>query len=344
MDIRDLFKEYAIKKPQDTLSLQEMFPSERGIALFTAMMSLILVSGLAFFTLQNATTEMQIANESSKSFVRAYHAESGVEHVLAWFNNPAKSPNPLFFDKKVCEGDSAKPGQTFSSLIKDIGETITFRFYHSSRGCVVETINSGHKVTVNLEKNPMPKMTKTEVVYGPKDVDPLLEARMKDIRRFAKRFGRYFIVSSKGSLEENGIDRGTFDTIFANQAEFNGRPVFIDVVENYSTLQPLKIGHGPYKGYFYFFGDIEIEGGGSGQSVSIDTDCKLDPVDLAGFFYTRGRMIIDGRFVVYGAIYAGSGFERDGLSVIDVCYNNDYSLGFKGVLPLIPIIGTHKTM
>ena len=343
MDFRDLSKKYWI------------ISSEGGVALFTTMMLLVLVSGLSLFMLQNAATEMQITSEVKKEFVQTSLAESGIEQALAWFNNPTKSPNPLFFANKVCKGNIDNPGERFSSLIKDLGETITFRFYESLHECVVEaSASSGKTAKVTLAKNPMPPMA--DAIYGLEDRastspvfvqgsirfksdDPELETRMNTIRKFAKRFGRYFIVSPEGTLEENGVERGTFDAIFAHKEgnaprENNNMLVFIDTVEKHSSLDPLKIGRGHYKGYFYFFGDIEIEGGGNGLSVLINPD-------LSGFFYTRGRIVLDGRLSVYGALYTGLGFEGDGVPQMEVWYNSNYQSGsYKGVLPLIPLAGT----
>jgi hypothetical protein len=336
--------------------------SQKGVALFTAMMLLVLVSGLSLFMLYNATTQMQIASESGKGFVQTSLAESGIEQALAWYNDPLNSPNLSFFSNKVCKGNKKKPWEQFSFFIKDIGEEVLFLFYKSDRGCVVEAIvNSGKKVTVTLAENPLPPLP--YAVYGldvgsplfpdfvhggmihSLDVDPEQETRMNAIKRFSKRFGRYFMISPHGTLEENGADIGTFETVFANKEEGHDTPVFIDTLESYSSLNPLKIGNGDYKGYYYFFGDVEIEGGGNGQTVLTDAGTKLNQIDLAGFIYTKGRIILNDRFFVYGALYAGLGVEGNGVSQLEVWYNKNFQDGiYKGVLPLIPLVGTRMTM
>jgi Tfp pilus assembly protein PilX len=321
MDFRNLSKEHWVSK------------SERGVALFTAMMSLVLVSGFAFFILQNAATEIQIANESKNEFVRSYVAESAIEQSLAWFNDPAQSPNPTFFKTHACSKNTKKASKGFFYSMDDLGETAEFRFYKSSNKlgmCTVEVrTSSGKKISVDLAVNPMPSIPEQDMA-SPVSIDLQLEARMIEIKRFVKRFGRYLVISPKGTLQENGIDIGTFEAVFANK---NDTLVFIDFVENHSSPYPLKIGKGHYKRYFYFSGDIEIEGGESGQP------------DLSGFFYTQGKMILKNEFSVYGALYAGLGFEGEGVHPTKVSYNKDYEAGFfKGVLPLVPIIGTQKTM
>ncbi|MBI3359095.1 MAG: hypothetical protein HY201_05440 [Nitrospirae bacterium] len=324
MDFRNLPQEYRV------------ISSKRGVALFTSMMLLVLVSGLALFILQNATTEMQISNESSEAVVHAYQAESGIEQALAWFNDPAKSPKDLqkFFAKPKCEGKFKNQDKPFASLVEDLGETITFRFYNTPKTpkqqglCTVEvTTSSGKAVTIDLSPNPMPPM-KEEISTSTTEMEP--------IKRFAKRFGRYFIVSPEGTLEENKKDVGTFNTVFSD-GKVSDRPIFIDVVEGYSSRDPLQIGNGSYKGYFYFSGDIEIEGAFGGQTIEIVDNVKPDKFDLSGFFYTWGKMIIDGQFLVDGAVCAGLGVEENADSQLLVWYNENYSSGtYEGVLPLIP--------
>ena len=149
MDFRNLSQEYRIT-------------SETGFALFTAMMSLVLVSGFAFFILQNAATEMQISNESSKAVVHTYTAESAIEQALAWFNNPAQSPNVSFFSKNPCtKSDKStqsnkKTEEVFSYFIDDIAEKVDFRFKSPSTNkdkdkCLLEvTAISGKGRSVGL--------------------------------------------------------------------------------------------------------------------------------------------------------------------------------------------------
>jgi len=300
MDFRNLSQEYRVTC------------SERGVALFTAMTLLVLVSGFAFFVLRNATTEMQISNMSNKTYNQTYAMESGIEQALAWFANSEESPDPDFFKNRACN-------KSFSHWIEEIGETLEFQFYKPVDGIctlVVASASSGNKMSVDLTENPMPKIE--EGISSSPDF-----REMDQVRRLAKRFGRYLVVSKEGSLKEHDIDIGTFDHVFKMSKESPDMPlIFIDVV-NDSRL-PLKIGKEHYHGYFYFDGDLEIEGG-----------------TLVGFLYTRGKMTLNDPFSVYGALYAGSSFEGHAL---DVRHNKDYAFGFKGMLPLIPILGSQKTM
>ncbi len=323
MDFRNLSQEYRIT-------------SERGFVLFTAMMLLVLMSGLAFFILQNAATEMQISSESNKAVVHTYTAESAIEQTLAWFNNPAQSPNVSFFSKNPCTKTDQEREEVFSYFIDDIAEKVDFRFKSPSRqsdkdNCLVEvTAVSGKGMSIALSKNPMPPIPNGMVV--PETIDEKQDEQMRNVKRFVKRYGRYLALSQQGNLIENGVDIGTFDAVFANK---NSGLVFIDIMESHTSLNPLKIGKGAYKGYFYFAGDIKIAG---------DQE-TLPGLGLVGFFYTQGRMILDNQFSVDGALYAGSGFEGDGVSQVNITYNQDYAKGiFKGVLLVVPIIGTQKTM
>lgn len=335
MDFRNLSQEYRIT-------------SERGFVLFTAMMLLVLMSGLAFFILQNAATEMQISSESNKAVVHTYTAESAIEQTLAWFNNPAQSPNVSFFSKNPCTKSDKKQEVVFSYFIDDIAEKVDFRFKRPStqrdkdkvdeNDCLVEvTAVSGKGMSIALSKNPMPPIPNG--MAAPATIDKKQDEQLRKVKRFVKRYGRYLALSQQGNLIENGVDIGTFDAVFANK---NSGLVFIDIMESHTSLNPLKIGKGSYKGYFYFAGDIKIEG-----------DQETVPgLGLVGFFYTQGSMILDNQFSVYGALYAGSGFEGDGISQDNITYNQDYITYnevyadglFKGVLPVVPIIGTQRTM
>lgn len=180
---------------------------------------------------------------------------------------------------------------------------------------------------------------------------------LENLKRFVKRFGRYFIVSPTGYLEENGIEQGRFHELFSITEGEGEQPhplVFIDILEGYSASTPLKIGTGAYKGYFYFAGDIEIEGGGAGQPVSAQSppwpsetiwDIPIEGIHLDGFFWTEGRIVLNDRFWVYGAIYAGSGFQGNAVDRLEVWYNNQYRSGnYIGVIPVFPLPGTWQTM
>jgi hypothetical protein len=311
---RDLSKKYRVTG------------SERGVALFTAMMLLVLTSGFAFFMLQNATIEMQISNEANRANTHLYTTESAIEQALAWVTSPAQSPDNSFFSDPCNLG---KRDQDFSYFMKNIGEQVNFQVQKPSTKsgpCLLEiTPVSGKKMFVKLLKNPMPIIPHQDVLL-PVTIDSELEGRMNEIKRFAKRFGRYYVVvSEKGVLAENGISVGTFDTVFNNK---DSKLVYIHNMEN---MPPLKIGKGHYKGYFYFSGDIEIEGNDG-------THEEISPPDLTGFFYARGKIIADNPFSVEGALHSGLGFEGEGLQNITIKYNDAYGKGvYPEVLPFFPI-------
>jgi hypothetical protein len=346
MERRDLSQKYRLK-------------SEAGVALFTVMMGLILISSLALFVWQNAMLEIQISRYVQKEVTQTALLDSGIDLVLAWYSNPADSPNEMFFSGRTCNPEF-KISQYW---VKDIGKKLSFRFYktgeNGSGDCAAEvTSDSGKRVEVRLTPNPMSPMT--EAVYGwedrngdllnivhggglpdPKGVHVLpIHLDRDKMKRFAKRFGRYLTITSTGNLRENGVEIGSFDQVFAN-VDKEG-VVFVDTEGQKITL---KIGKMPYTGYFYFTGDIEVEGGGMGRSVIVSSAQRLDNIDLNGFFYTPGKIILNDRFSVYGALYAESGFEGARTNHLQLWYNQDYGAGhFKGMLPLIPLIGTYKIM
>ncbi|MEK7286204.1 MAG: hypothetical protein AAB035_02770 [Nitrospirota bacterium] len=302
--------------------------SEKGVAILVVMLGLVLISGLGLFVLQNGMTQLQIARYVQKEAAQNALTDSGIDLVLAWYHRPDRSPDPIFFGAPCGEKD-----QHLISHKTEIGETLSFRFYGRSAGgrCPVAITGSlGKTIQVALGSHPMPNMA--EKIYSGvpnnEDVQKYADPLDKEIKRFVKRFGRYFAVSEAGLLDDAGVLK-SFDDLFANQDEI--ALVYID------NVKPVKIGKGPYIGYFYFAGDIEVEGG----TLSPDSK-RLNNVNLNGFFYTKGKMTFSDSFSVYGALHAGSGLSEEGIKP-DVFHNEEYKFGyFEGILPLIPISGAYK--
>ncbi len=380
-------------------NLQKRAPlrSEKGVAILTVMMLLFLVSGVSLFVFQNAATERQIATASIREYAALSLAESGIEQALSWFadpttiNLPSQSKKRSFFEGRSCKKTKEDKKPDFSDTVSLLDNRIELRFYksrHKKGVCVVEARAKGRLgVSIDLAKNPMVPITagvqgavpvsgksKSDMVVhwgkirnrGEADLDAV---NLNELIPFIKRFGRYFVISPHGSLEENGIDLGLFDQVFLQSDRYNSEGaaplagshasqgtlplVFIDTQDGYSATAPLRIAAAAYRGYFYFSGDIHIVGKGSGRSIlatpppppNAPRPEMLNDIHLEGFFYTLGKMILDHPLFVYGAMYAGSGFEGEGSNHTVVWYNDRFRSGsYPNVIPLIRIPGTWQTM
>ncbi len=173
------------------------------------------------------------------------------------------------------------------------------------------------------------------------------------LKSFIKQYGRYLTLSDGGCLKEKGmVNQGkcTFQEFFSSEQSDGGHAlVFIDTTSGDLFPSPLEIGPGVYKGYFYFAGDIHIVGGGNGRAVrakppdSIEKDLK--GIQLEGFFYTPGKISLEHRFWVYGAIFAGKGFIGNGTHLLEIWYNDRFKDGdYQDIAPMTRIQGTWRTM
>ncbi|MFQ5780595.1 MAG: hypothetical protein ACE5HN_07385 [Nitrospiria bacterium] len=177
---------------------------------------------------------------------------------------------------------------------------------------------------------------------------------LSEIKRIVMRYGDYYVVSPDGHLEQNGVDKGTFDDVFS-PATPQYRLAWIDVNQDSST-EPIVIDGRSYKGYFYFSGDVIIEGDQVGQSVeaasppwptpaSPPQPVNLNNVNLDGLLYVQGEIDLNGPFSVYGAVFAGQGFSGDGAGLLEVWYNNDFrSATYSGLPSIVLLKGTWRTL
>ncbi|MFQ5780142.1 MAG: hypothetical protein ACE5HN_05065 [Nitrospiria bacterium] len=188
-----------------------------------------------------------------------------------------------------------------------------------------------------------------------KESDVVLDTfDLNEIKRIVMEYGEYYVVSPDGHLEQNGVDKGTFDEIFPPGAS-EYRLVWIDVDPDSST-SPITLEGGDYKGYFYFSGDVIIEGNQAGKIVeaasppwptptSPPQPVSLNNVNLDGLLYVQGEIDLNGPFSVYGAVFAGQGFSGDGAGHLEVWYNNDFrSATYSGLPSIVLLKGTWRTL
>ncbi|HLG21344.1 MAG TPA: hypothetical protein VI382_00910, partial [Candidatus Manganitrophaceae bacterium] len=134
-----------------------LLKSQKGVALFAAVMMLILCSGLGLLAFHVSTTEMLISNYGGAELSTAYLAESGVEAVIGWLSDPASSPDRPKFESLAASGCSRNRDETdFSakddllndvesgpfSELKEMGKIVDLRLYKSSKTggfCTVES-------------------------------------------------------------------------------------------------------------------------------------------------------------------------------------------------------------
>jgi hypothetical protein len=442
-----------------------LLKSQKGTALFVAIMMLVLSTGLGLLALRVSVTELQISSYAKNDLSSSYLAESGIEKVLSWIFSPVASPDPIFFEslgplhQARCIGNRAAPDFHLSSAIlndmasgpfselKEMGKILDLRLYrgdHSKGLCVVEVkAESGggaiKTIRVELTKSPVQPMTAGIQGAGNADVaspiwahwgkirytgsvnlgssvqkipaknssmppnaapyvesglnqDPWMEIQVEkqvggplpdhlngenqpyadrpnvyenestvkldpvdfnELKNYTKMYGEYYLVSPIGHLEQNGIDKGTFDQLFHPPAT-DHRLIWIDLLPGYSSLEPIVIGQSNYKGYFYFTGNVQIEGGRPGEKVHAESppwpsstpqQIELADINLDGFFYVLGELTLQHSFLTYGSLFAGKGFTGAGANQLEVWYNNQHhSANYSDLPPVTRLKGTWRTL
>jgi hypothetical protein len=162
---------------------------QKGTALIAAVMLLILANSLGLLAFHVSTGELQISAYAGRELGSIYLAESGVEKILSWVANPARSPDPSFFSalsSRRCSGEKTSPDFQLSdalmndanegpfSELKESGRIVDLRLYRPSHPEGVCTIQSGaiagkgpEKVLrVEIARNPLPPITAGIQGYG----------------------------------------------------------------------------------------------------------------------------------------------------------------------------------
>lgn len=207
-----------MKKP-----LPESIKNEKGTAIFAAIMLLILASGLGLLAFHVSSSELQISTYSGRELGSTYLAESGVEQVLSWVADPARSPDPSFFANvptRRCSREKTAPdfqlsealinntnGGPFTELI-EIGRIVDLRLYkpsHPEGLCTIQSSAiSGKGVTkvvrVEISKNPLPPITAAVQGWGETGVSAPIWGHWGQIRytgsvRIAGRLARVPMIN-----------------------------------------------------------------------------------------------------------------------------------------------------
>lgn len=156
--------------------------NQRGTAIFAAIMLLILANGLGLLAFHVSTGELHISAYAGRELGSTYLAESGVEKILSWVADPARSPDPLFFSglpMRRCSKEKVSPDfQLSTALLDDVdegpfselkerGKIADLRLYKPSHPDGICTVQSGavsgkgvtKVVRVEISRNPMPPIT-----------------------------------------------------------------------------------------------------------------------------------------------------------------------------------------
>jgi len=180
----------------------------------------------------------------------------------------------------------------------------------------------------------------------------------EQIKRVAKRFGRYFAIDREGLLYPQGIvepGRGISpDEVFRSQGSGDQLGlIFIDTLDQ-TAPRPDNLGvvrlHVPYfEGMAVVQGHVVLTPGGSGQSVQVLSPPPMDqahevvrmPVQLSGMhfngvLYASGDITVAGKVRLYGAVTAGGTITSAGSgSSLEVWYDHDLSRGLYRGLPVV---------
>jgi hypothetical protein len=182
---------------------------------------------------------------------------------------------------------------------------------------------------------------------------------LQNIKRVAKRFGRYFAIDRAGLLYPQGVveqGRGISpDEVFRSQGSGDQLGlIFIDTLDQ-TPPRPDNLGVVKLQ-VPYFEGVAVVQGhvvlappSGSGQSIGVLSPPPVDqgkdvarmPVQLAGMHFNgvliaSGDITVDGRVRLYGAVASGGTIASAGSgNRLEVWYDHELGRGFYRGLPVV---------
>ncbi|HMS84368.1 MAG TPA: pilus assembly PilX N-terminal domain-containing protein [Nitrospira sp.] len=177
----------------------------------------------------------------------------------------------------------------------------------------------------------------------------------EELKRMAKRFGRYFAIDREGLLYPQGVvepGRGLSpDEVLKSQGPGDQQGlIFIDTldqlpprVDNLGVLQL----HASYlEGMVVMQGHIFLNPRGTGAAIKAFTPPRTSPegtiarmpiqlsgIQLSGVLYATGNITVTGQAKVYGAVVTGGTITgTDARGALEVWYDHDLGQGwFRGV-------------
>jgi type II secretory pathway pseudopilin PulG len=180
----------------------------------------------------------------------------------------------------------------------------------------------------------------------------------EQIKRVAKRFGRYFAIDREGLLYPQGVvepGRGISpDEVFRSQGSGDQLGlIFIDTLDQTppraDNLGVVRLQAPYFEGMAVVQGHVVLAASGSGQSIGVRSPQLIDqgkdfgrtPVQLSGMHFNgvlhaSGDITIAGRVRLYGAVAAGGTITSAGSgSSLEVWYDHDLSRGLYRGLPQV---------
>jgi hypothetical protein len=180
----------------------------------------------------------------------------------------------------------------------------------------------------------------------------------EQIKRVAKRFGRYFAIDREGLLYPQGVvepGRGISpDEVFRSQGSGDQLGlIFIDTLDQTppraDNLGVVRFQSPYFEGMAVVQGHVVLAPSGSGQSIGVRSPQLIDqgkdfgrtPVQLSGMHFNgvlhaSGDITIAGRVRLYGAVAAGGTITSAGSgSSLEVWYDHDLSRGLYRGLPQV---------
>ncbi|HLF87264.1 MAG TPA: hypothetical protein VI584_09290 [Nitrospiria bacterium] len=182
-----------------------------------------------------------------------------------------------------------------------------------------------------------------------------------DLKAYSKEYGRYYSTDQEGNLYQDGIldeahKKGLNDVISSVYPGDSKGFVFVDTIDqnppNGLNIPTLKINKSYLEGIFYINGNLVVEDMEEGLQIDVKTppwDGKkgeetrmpvtLSGINLNGAIYSTGSVSIQGRFSVFGGIYAKDGFSNT--DDLEVWYNYNLVTGMlKGNPAILPVKGS----
>ncbi len=178
------------------------------------------------------------------------------------------------------------------------------------------------------------------------------------LKRMAKRFGRYYAIDRDGLLYPQGIvepGKGLSPEV-ALRSQAPGDQlglIFIDTLDQMpprpDNLGVLKL-KAPYtEGTVVMQGHVEWAPGGSGSAIPVlspptpdqsnslaRTPLHLSGINFNGVLYASGSITLSGRVRLYGAVLAEETIARsDSGSSLEVWYDHDFGEGLFRGLPVV---------
>lgn len=209
------------------------------------------------------------------------------------------------------------------------------------------TSNQASELPSNLheKQSPIPGVQLDEWTY-------------EELKRMAKRFGRYFAIDREGLLYPQGViepGRGLFpDEVLKSQGPGDQQGlIFIDTLDQLpprvDNLGVLQLQASYLEGIVVMQGHIHLNSRGTGATIKALSPprtssegivarmpIQLSGIQLNGVLYATGNITVTGKAKVYGAVATGGTITgTDARGTLEVWYDHDLGQGWFRGLPVV---------